>query len=95
MARPLQNSQDSSLIRVCMYCSVVLDSQPQYCLLHEPANNTTHGICVSCTRRFLRELERGVRSPLLDLIHLRRLHIFGVPYDPYLHTDLHAEGATQ
>lgn len=82
MAHGLQNSQQP-LIRVCMYCSVVIDSQPQaYCLLQEPAN-TTHGACERCTRRFLREFRAGVKSPLLDLIHLRRVHIWGVPYDPY------------
>lgn len=88
---PLTNSQDSSswsipaLVHVCMYCSVVMDSTPQYCLLHEPPD-TTHGACDRCYRRLLRELKQGIASPLLDLIRVRRLHVFGVPFDPYLAT---------
>lgn len=87
----IRNSQEyipTERVRICMYCSTVLDASPEYCLIVEPAN-ASHGACDRCFRRFSREMAAGIRSPLLDLIRVRRVHIWGVPYDPYDRYDPH------
>ncbi len=94
-ASDVRNSQEyipTERVRICMYCSVVLDSNPQYCLIVEPSN-ASHGACDRCFRRFNREHRAGIVSPLLDLIRVRRVHIWGVPYDPYDRYDPHYSGS--